>query len=59
MGAAAFACIVVLWLLIVATIVLFRRIDQLAAALLLPYIGWVTFASALCYSIWQRNPGLL
>ncbi|MTV39749.1 TspO/MBR family protein [Duganella radicis] len=59
MGAAAFACIVVLWLLIAATIVLFGRIDPLAAALLLPYIAWVSFASALCFSIWQRNPGLL
>lgn len=59
MGAAAFACIVVLWLLIVATIVLFKRIDKLAAVLLLPYIAWVSFASALCFSIWQRNPALL
>lgn len=59
MGAAAFACIVVLWLLIAATIVLFRRIDRLAATLLLPYIAWVSFASALCFSIWQRNPALL
>lgn len=59
MGAAAFACIVVLWLLIGATIALFRRIDRVAAALLLPYIAWVSFAGALCFSIWQRNPGLL
>jgi tryptophan-rich sensory protein len=59
MGAAAFACIVVLWLLIVATIVLFKRIDKLAALLLFPYIAWVSFAGALCFSIWQRNPALL
>jgi len=59
MGAAAFACIVVLWLLIAATIVLFRRTGRVAAALMLPYLAWVSFASALCFSIWQRNPGLL
>lgn len=59
MGAAAFVCIIVLWLLIAATIALFRRIDRLAAALLLPYLAWVSFASALCFSIWQRNPALL
>jgi tryptophan-rich sensory protein len=59
MGAAAFVCIVVLWLLIAATIALFRRTDRVAAALLLPYLAWVSFASALCFSIWQRNPGLL
>jgi translocator protein len=26
-----------------------------AAALLLPYWAWVTFAAALNYSIWQLN----
>jgi tryptophan-rich sensory protein len=58
-GALAFACIVVLWLMIAATIAAFKRRDSLAAALLLPYIGWVSFASALCFSIWQRNPSVL
>lgn len=58
-GALAFACIIVLWLMIAATIAAFRQRERLAAALLLPYIGWVSFATALCYSIWQRNPGLL
>lgn len=58
-GALAFACIVAMWLLIAATIAAFYRRDRLAAALMLPYIGWVTFAGALCFTIWQRNPGLL
>ncbi len=58
-GALAFACIVVLWLMIAATIAAFKQRERLAAALLLPYIGWVSFATALCYSIWQRNPDLL
>ncbi|MYM67603.1 tryptophan-rich sensory protein [Pseudoduganella sp. FT55W] len=58
-GALAFACIIVLWLMIAATIVVFKRRDRIAAALLLPYIGWVSFATALCFSIWQRNPGML
>ncbi|MYM26099.1 tryptophan-rich sensory protein [Duganella sp. FT135W] len=58
-GAWAFACIIVLWLMIVATIVQFKRRDRVAAALLLPYIGWVSFATALCFSIWQRNPSVL
>ncbi|WP_229255284.1 TspO/MBR family protein, partial [Duganella phyllosphaerae] len=58
-GPLAFAEIIVLWLAIAATIVAFRRRDRLAGLLLLPYIAWVTFAGALCYSIWQRNPALL
>jgi tryptophan-rich sensory protein len=58
-GAPAFVCIVVLWLMIVATIVLFGRRERLAALLLCPYLAWVSFAGLLCLSIWQRNPALL
>lgn len=59
LGAAAFVCIVVLWLMIAATIVLFGRRERLAAMLLWPYLAWVSFAGGLCFSIWQRNPSLL
>lgn len=59
LGAVAFAEILLLWLLIVATIVLFRRVDKLAAALLLPYLAWVSFAAALNLATWRLNPGLL
>ena len=58
-GAWAFADIVVLWLAIVATIVSFARIRKMAAWLLAPYVAWVSFAMALCYSTWQRNPQFL
>jgi tryptophan-rich sensory protein len=47
--------IVVLWLLIGATIWLFRPISRAAAALLLPYWAWVTFATALNAAIWSAN----
>jgi tryptophan-rich sensory protein len=59
LGGAAFAEIVLLWLLIATTIVLFMRSSKLAAALLLPYFAWVSFATALTWSTWQRNPQLL
>lgn len=49
--------IVLLWLLLVLTMVLFRRRDRLAAALLIPYLLWVSFAAALTYAILQLNPG--
>ena len=58
-GALAFADIVVLVVLIVATMLGFARVSRLAAALLLPYIGWVLFATALTISVWLRNPTLL
>ncbi len=47
--------IIILWLLIVATMVLFFRVDRLAGVLLLPYLAWVTFASALNAAVWSLN----
>lgn len=59
LGAAAMLDIVVLWLLIVVTVVMFWRVRPLAGALLLPYLAWVSFASALNYAVWQLNPQAL
>jgi len=59
MGAAATVEIVVLWALIAATIAAFWRHDRAAALMLLPYLAWVSFAAALCYSIWRMNPAAL
>lgn len=58
-GMWAFIEIVVLWLLILATILAFARIRTLSAWLLLPYLCWVSYAAALTYAVWQRNPQLL
>lgn len=58
-GAWAFAEIVVLWVLIVVTMILFARTHKLAAALLAPYLAWVTFAAALNFSLWRLNPAVL
>jgi tryptophan-rich sensory protein len=41
---------------ILATIVLFHPVSPTAAWLLVPYLAWVSFASALNFSIWRRNP---
>jgi len=59
LGAYALVDIVVLWLFIAATIIIFWRVRPLAGALLIPYLLWVSFATALNYSVWQLNPGLL
>ena len=58
-GALAFLDITLLWLTIALTLVLFWRVRPSAAWLLVPYLAWVTFASALNYKIWQLNPALL
>jgi tryptophan-rich sensory protein len=54
---AAFAEIVLLWLAILATVLTFRPIAPVAAVLLLPYLGWVSFASVLNFTIWRLNAG--
>ena len=54
-GALAFADIVLLIVLIVATMLAFARVHGLAALLLLPYLAWVVFATALTYAIWRGN----
>ena len=50
---------VLLWALIVATFILLWRIRPLASVLLIPYLLWVSFASALNYSVWRLNPQIL
>jgi translocator protein len=47
--------IVVLWLAILATTVLFWRLDRIAGALLLPYLAWVGFAAFLNHAFWVLN----
>ncbi len=59
LGALAVIEIALLWLLVVATLFAFWRVRKMAGALLLPYLLWVGFATALCYSVWRLNPEVL
>ena len=45
----------ILWLLIVATMWAFDRVDRRAALLLVPYLLWVSFAAYLNYRFWVLN----
>lgn len=47
--------IVILWSAILATLIAFLRINRAAGMLILPYLLWVTFASALNLAIWRLN----
>jgi tryptophan-rich sensory protein len=51
----AFANIVLLWSAIAATMIAFWRITATAGWLFVPYILWVTFATALNFAIWRLN----
>jgi translocator protein len=52
---AAFAEIVVLWVAIVVTALLFWKVTPAAGWLFLPYLVWVSFATALNFAIWRLN----
>ena len=52
---AAFVEMVVLWVMIVVTMVVFWAIRPVAGALLLPYLMWVTFAARLNWAVWRMN----
>ncbi|HSP15319.1 MAG TPA: TspO/MBR family protein [Thermoanaerobaculia bacterium] len=59
LGIASTADIALLWLLLVALVIWFVRLRPLAGVLLLPYLAWVTFATALNVAIVRANPDLL
>jgi translocator protein len=51
----ALADIGLLWVLIAVTVALFWRVRRAAALLLLPYLAWVTFATALNAALLRMN----
>jgi len=51
----ALAIIVLMWAAIVMTILIFKKISKPAAALLVPYILWVSFATYLNFALWWLN----
>lgn len=48
--------IVALWIAILLTLLSFRRVNLTAGWLLVPYLAWVTFATALNFTLWRLNP---
>ncbi|WP_379920623.1 TspO/MBR family protein [Erythrobacter sp. R86502] len=51
----AFYELVLLWVSILALIVYCGRFSRIAAVLLAPYLGWVTFAGTLNWAVVQLN----
>ncbi len=59
LGGWAFAELVLLALLVMATAAAFFRVRRLAGWLLVPYLGWLAYAGALNWAVWRANPGAL
>jgi tryptophan-rich sensory protein len=55
---AALIVVVLLWVAVAVTLVAFIRIDWIAGLLFLPYIAWVSTATALNAAVLRRNPGM-
>lgn len=51
----AFVWLVILWLLILTTTILFYQIEKISGYLMIPYLLWVTFAGYLNLSIYLLN----
>jgi tryptophan-rich sensory protein len=47
--------ILLLWLAILGTTVLFFRLRNAAGWMFVPYLAWVSFASVLNFAIWMKN----
>jgi translocator protein len=58
-GALAFAEVLLLLALVALTLRSFWRVRALCGWLMLPYLAWVGFASALSFAMWRLNPGVL
>jgi translocator protein len=52
---AALVDIVLLWMAIVGTTIVFWRRSRLAGMLFVPYLAWVSFAAMLNFAIWWLN----
>lgn len=51
----AMAEIVLLWVAVAGTMLLFFRVSKPAGWMFLPYLAWVSFASVLNFAIWRLN----
>lgn len=51
----ALVVLVLLWIMVATLIYVFGKFSRWASILLLPYLGWLTFAGLLNYSLWMMN----
>ena len=55
---AGMVVILMLWVAVLCTLISLMQIDMIAGLMFVPYLIWVSIASALNYSVMTRNPDL-
>ncbi len=53
--ALAFVDILLLWVSLLGTLIIFLRIHRVAGLLFVPYLLWVSFAAVLNFTLWRLN----
>ena len=51
----SFIDLVLLWVLILITIIIFYKTNNISGYIMIPYLLWVSFAGILNWSIWKMN----
>lgn len=51
----ACTCIIAMWFAILVTILCYWKTSKVAAWLMVPYLGWVSFATVLNATLWVMN----
>jgi len=52
----ALAVVAALWVSVAGTMLAFFQLDTIAGLLFVPYLVWVTVATALNFAVWRMNP---
>lgn len=45
-----------LWTNVAGCIVTFYKVNRIASYIMVPYLGWLSLATALTYNIFKNNP---
>jgi benzodiazapine receptor len=48
--------IILLWVAVLATMILFWRVSTFSGALIVPYLAWISYSAYLNARIWRLNP---
>lgn len=45
-----------LWINVMGCVITFFKVNKVASYIMIPYLGWLSLATALTYNIYTHNP---